>query len=67
VTANATRDGVKRTAIAYYLANAQYWTASTTYVQGCQGVLDAARSLNYTADEVAWLKASWADVGVTCN
>ena len=66
-TGTATKDGVKRAAQAYYLANASYWTSGTTYVQGCQGVLDAARALHYTADEVAALKASWADVGVTCN
>lgn len=66
-TGTATKDGVKRAAQAYYLANASYWTSGTTYVQGCQGVLDAARALHYTADEVAYLKSSWADVGVTCN
>lgn len=63
----ATRDGVKRAATAFYLANANYWTTGTTYVQGCQGILDAARALNYTAEEISWLKASWADVAVTCN
>jgi vibriolysin len=63
----ATQDGVKRAAQAYYLANARYWTSSTTFVQGCKGVLDAARALEYTADEIAHLQAGWAAVGVTCN
>jgi Zn-dependent metalloprotease len=66
-TGAATKDGVKRTAQAYFLANAQYWTSGTTYVQGCQGVMDAARALHYSADELAALKSSWADVGVSCN
>jgi Zn-dependent metalloprotease len=66
-TGTATQNGVKRAAQAYYLANAQYWTSGTTYVQGCQGVLDAARALNYSAAEIDALKVSWADVGVACN
>ncbi len=63
----ATRDGVKRAAEPFFLANAQYWTSSTRFVQGCQGTLDAARALSFTADEISYLKSSWADVGVTCN
>lgn len=63
----ATKEGVKRVAQAFYLANGQYWTASTTFVQGCQGVMDAARALNFTEEELTHLKTSWADVGVTCN
>lgn len=66
-TGTATKDGVKRTAQAYFLANAQYWTTGTTYVQGCQGVMDAARAMSYTETELAALKQSWADVGVACN
>ena len=66
-SATATKDGVKRTSQAFYLANGHYWTSSTNFQAACQGVLDAARSMNYTADEVGWLKAAWADVGVTCN
>jgi len=63
----ATQAGVRRAGEAYFLANAQYWTSSTTFVQGCKGVLDAARALEFTADEVAHLQAAWAAVGVTCN
>lgn len=66
-TGTATRDGVKRAAAPFFLANAQYWTSGTTYVQGCQGVMDAARAMSYTAAELAALKQSWADVGVACN
>jgi vibriolysin len=63
----ATQDGVKRAAQAYYLANGRYWTSSSTFVQGCKGTLDAARALEYTADEIAHLQAAWAAVGVTCE
>lgn len=67
VTGEGTKEGVLRAAKAWYLANASYWTASTTFVQGGQGVVDAARALEYSADEVSWLQASWSDVGVTTN
>jgi vibriolysin len=63
----ATKEGVKRTAQAFYLANGQYWTSSSTFVAGCQGTLDAARALQYTEEEINNIKASWADVGVACN
>src|SRR5262249_45307046 len=45
----ATADGVKKAAKAWYLANASYWTAGSTFVQGCQGVYDAAKALTYDA------------------
>ncbi len=64
---NATKEGVKRAATAFYLANAEYWTSSSTFVQGCQGTVDAARALEFSEREVAALVASWADVGVTCR
>jgi Zn-dependent metalloprotease len=63
----ATKDGAKRVSQAFYLANGQYWTSSTSYAQACQGMMDAARSMTYTDNELAMIKASWADVGVTCN
>lgn len=63
----ASKDGVHRAASAFYLANAQYWTSSSTYVQACKGTVDAARALNFTAAEVGYLKDSWADVGVFCD
>ncbi len=67
VTGEATADGVRRAATPIYLANAQYWTSSTTFVQGCQGTVDAARSLGYPDGDVDKIKASWADVGVYCD
>jgi Zn-dependent metalloprotease len=63
----ATKDGAKRVSQAFYLANGHYWTSSATFQTACQGVMDAARSMNYTDTELGYLKASWADVGVTCN
>jgi vibriolysin len=63
----ATKEGVKRAGEAFFLANAKYWTSGTTFQAGCEGVLDAAQALNFTAAEQAALKQSWADVGVTCN
>jgi vibriolysin len=56
-----------RASRAWYVANKQIWTAGTTFVQGCQGTVDAATLLGFTATEIAALKASWADVGVVCG
>jgi vibriolysin len=67
VDGNANAAGVRRAATPFFLANARYWTSSTTFVQGCQGTLDAARALEYSADEIAAIKSSWADVGVYCD
>lgn len=66
-TATATQAGVKRAAQAIYLANAHYWTSSTTFIQACQGTVDAAKSLAYSDAEVKAIKASWNDVGVYCD
>jgi Zn-dependent metalloprotease len=63
----ATQASVKRVSNAWYTANAHYWTSSTDYQAACQGVLDAARSLKFTTQEVDYLKTSWADVGANCN
>lgn len=65
-TGDATQDSVKRASLAWYRANAGFWTTSTTFAQGCQGTLDAAAELAFTADEITALQQSWADVGVTC-
>jgi len=62
----ADQDGVKRASRAWYLANAQYWTASSTFIQGCQGVMDAATALMYSPAELDAIRQSWADVGVAC-
>lgn len=64
---NATRDGVHRAASAFFKANANYWTSSTTFNQACQGTVDAARAAGFTTEEVAAIKDSWLDVGVYCD
>ena len=66
-TGTATQAGVKRAAQAIYLANAHYWTSSTSFIQACQGTVDAAKSLAYSDAEVSAIKASWRDVGVYCD
>lgn len=66
-TGAATAEGVKRAGQAWFAANADYWTASTTFTQGCQGVVDAATALGFSAAEVTAINQSWADVGVTCG
>jgi len=66
-TGTATVDSVRRAGKAWYEANANYWTASSTFVQGCKGVLDAAVALSYPASDIEALQASFADVGVSCE
>jgi pseudolysin/vibriolysin len=66
-TGTATVDGVKKASKAWYEANAAHWTSSTQWTAGCQGVVDAATALKYTAGDVSGLGDSWKDVGVTCN
>lgn len=63
----ATQASVRRVGEAFFLANATKWTASSTFQQGCQGVLDAATDLNFTAAEKTALRASFVDVGVYCD
>ena len=66
-TGTATAAGVHRASNAFFKANASYWTRSTTFQQGCQGVWDAAVALGFTDEEKQYLRASWIDVGVTCG
>jgi Zn-dependent metalloprotease len=66
-TGTANQASVKRASLAWYRANAAFWTASTTFQQGCQGVLDASRDLGFSDAERQALRQSWADVGVSCN
>lgn len=66
-TGSATSDGVKRASNAWYEANATHWTAASTWVAGCQGVVDAAKALTFSPVEISALGDSWKDVGVTCN
>jgi pseudolysin/vibriolysin len=74
-TGTATPAGVQKAAKAWYTANASYWTAGSTFPQGCQGTVDAATALGYSTADVAKIGDSWKDVGVgtgspasnTCN
>ncbi|MGZ3441261.1 MAG: M4 family metallopeptidase, partial [Polyangia bacterium] len=63
----ATQAAVQKASKAWYAANASYWTASATFTQGCQGVVDAAKALGYSTADITALGDSWKDVGVTCN
>ncbi len=66
-TGTATPDGVHKASNAWYEANANHWTASATYMTGCQGVVDAATALKFSAGDISALGDSWKDVGVTCT
>ena len=63
----ATAVSVRRAAQAWYEANDNQWTQSTTFQQACEGVLDAATALGFTTTEKDYLRDSWADVGVLCD
>ncbi|MEO8702995.1 MAG: M4 family metallopeptidase [Kofleriaceae bacterium] len=63
----ATADTVRRAGTAYYRANADFWVESSTFQQGCQGVMDAAAALDYTPAERDVLRQAWKDVGVFCD
>ncbi|HEY8141060.1 MAG TPA: M4 family metallopeptidase, partial [Kofleriaceae bacterium] len=63
----STVDAVRRVGLAWYAANAGYWTSTATYTQACQGTVDGARSLGYSKEEVAQINQSWEDVGVHCD
>ena len=66
-TGTATQASVRRASQAWYRANAAFWTQSTTFQQGCQGTLDAARDVGFSAEEQDALRRSWVDVGVFCD
>jgi Zn-dependent metalloprotease len=51
----------------WYLANASFWTSESSFSQGCQGTVDAARSFGLSSEVVAGIHQSWADVGVYCE
>jgi vibriolysin len=63
----ATAQSVRRAGEAWYEANAHYWTSTASYMQGCGGILGAATGLGFSPDEIAALRDSWIDVGVTCE
>ena len=66
-TGGSTVDAVRRVGLAWYAANAGYWTSTASYTQACQGTVDGARSLGYSKEEVAQINQSWEDVGVHCD
>ena len=51
----------------WFLANAGYWNPETSFSQGCQGTIDAARALGRDAATITSIHQSWADVGVFCE
>jgi Zn-dependent metalloprotease len=63
----ATQASVRRASLAWYRANAAFWNQSTSFQQGCQGTLDAARDLGFSTEEQDALRRSWTDVGVYCD
>ena len=66
-TGSSTTDAVRRAGLAWYAANAGYWTSTSTFTEACQGVVDGARSLGYSPEEIAEINQSWADVGIHCD
>jgi vibriolysin len=66
-TGNATQASVRRAGEAYFRANAAYWTEGSTFEQGCQGVMDAAKELGFSTDELDALRSSWADTNTYCD
>jgi vibriolysin len=66
-TGDATVASVRKLAKAFYVANASYWTPNSTFVQGCQGTLDATAALGWSAAERDALRTSWSESGVYCD
>ena len=64
---SATVASVRKAGQAWYEANANYWTSTSTFEQGCQGVVDAAKALDFSDEEVETITTSWAEVGVHCE
>ncbi len=62
----ATAGGVRRAATAWFAANQGYWVSSSTFAQGCQGIVDAAVALGFEESETLAIRDSFADVGVYC-
>ena len=63
----ATAVATRRVGEAFWEANASYWTASSTFQDSCQGVMDASAALGFSDQEREWLNLSWQDVGVYCD
>jgi Zn-dependent metalloprotease/subtilisin-like proprotein convertase family protein len=66
-TGNANTASVRKVGRAFFEANRNHWTASSTFPQSCQGVMDAATALGFTTQEKDYLRTSWTDVGVYCD
>ncbi|HEU5058504.1 MAG TPA: M4 family metallopeptidase, partial [Kofleriaceae bacterium] len=64
---SSTTDAVRRAGLAWYAANAAFWTSNSDFKQACQGVVDGARSLGYSKEELTEIAQSWADVGAECS
>jgi Zn-dependent metalloprotease len=63
----ATQASTFRAGAAWYHANDAFWTQSSTFKEGCQGVLDAARDLGFSNDELDILRTAWSDRNVFCD
>jgi vibriolysin len=66
-TGAVTMDSIKRASRAWFVANDDFWTAGSTFLAGCNGVLSAASSLGFTATEIGHITQSYRDVGVNCG
>ena len=63
----ATQASVRRAGEAWYEANNSFWTESSTFEQGCDGVMAATTALGFSEEERAFINQSWQDVGVFCD
>ena len=48
----STVDAVHRVGMAWYAANAGFWTSTTSFEEACEGIVDASRALGFASDEV---------------
>ena len=60
-----TVEAVRRVGIAWYAANAGFWTSTSTYDEACRGIVDAGLALGFSEEDLMEIAQSWADVGVT--
>ena len=66
-TGSSQLDAVRAMGQVWYLANAGFWTSESSFSQGCQGTVDAARAIGLASETVAAIHQSWADVGAYCE
>ena len=66
-TGAATQASVRRAGEAWFEANASFWNQSSDFTSACEGTLQAASSLGFSATEIAAINSSWQDVGVFCD